>query len=148
MRGDLTEMEIATALMRAGMTVLRPLSSAGRYDLVIDAGGGVFTRVQCKTGVLRKGRILFRVCSADARQPLGVSYEGQADAFGVYCPQLANAYLVPMAAVSGLGIVASLRVEASRNRQIKRVRYAHDYEIRPPSTASDSLYSGREGSMR
>jgi hypothetical protein len=59
MRGDLAEMEVATALMRAGMTVLRPVSSAGRYDLAIDAGGGAFTRVQCKTGILRKGRILF-----------------------------------------------------------------------------------------
>jgi PD-(D/E)XK nuclease superfamily protein len=72
-RGDLSEMEIATALMRAGMTVLRPLSAAVRYALVIDAGGGAFTRIQCKTGILRNGRILFRVCSADARRPLGVS---------------------------------------------------------------------------
>jgi hypothetical protein len=132
-RGDLSEMEIATALMRAGMTVLRPLSGAVRYDLVVDVGGGAFTRVQCKTGILQKGRVLFRVCSADARRPLGVSYVGQADAFGVYCPQLATTYLVPMSAVAGLGIVASLRVDASRNRQIKRVRYACDYEIKPSS---------------
>lgn len=103
-------MEIATALMRAGMTVLRPLSAV-RYDLVVDMGGGVFTRVQCKTGILRNGRVLFRVCSADSRHPLGVNYEGQADAFGVYCPQLATSYLVPMSAVAGLGIVASLRVD-------------------------------------
>jgi hypothetical protein len=130
-RGDLTEMEIATALMRAGLTVLRPLSGAVRYDLVVDAGGGAFTRVQCKTGILRRGRVLFRVCSADARRPLGVTYEGQADAFGVYCPELATAYLVPMSAVAGLGIMAALRVEAPRNQQIKRVRYARDYEIRP-----------------
>lgn len=131
-RGDLSEMEIATALMRVGLTVLRPLS-AGRYDLAIDTGAGTFTRVQCKTGIFRRGRILFRVCSADARRPLGVPYAGQVDAFGVYCPQNSTAYLVPMAAVAGLGIVASLRVEASRNGQSKRVRYARDYEIRAPS---------------
>ena len=132
-RGDLSEMEIATALMRAGVTVLRPLSAAVRYDLVVDTGGGAFLRIQCKTGILRNGRVLFRVCSADSRRPLGVTYQGQADAVGVYCPQLATMYLVPMSAVAGLGIVASLRVDASRNRQIKRVRYARDYEIRPTS---------------
>jgi hypothetical protein len=139
-------MEIATALMRVGLTVLRPLG-AGRYDLAIDAGGA-FLRVQCKTGILREGRILFRVCSADARRPLGVPYEGQADAFGVYCPQNSTAYLVPMAAVAGLGIVASLRVDASRNGQSKRVRYAQDYEIKMPSIVLPSLRPGREGSKR
>ncbi len=122
-------MEIATALMRAGKTVLRPLSAAIRYDLLIDDGNGRFTRVQCKTGTLRGGRILFRVCSADSRRPLGVPYHGEADAFGVFCPQTAISYLVPMADVRDLGIVASLRVDASRNAQTKRVRYARDYEI-------------------
>jgi hypothetical protein len=130
-RGDLSEMEIATALMRAGMTVLRPLSSAVRYDLAIDSGNGRFIRVQCKTGVLRGGRILFRVCSTDARTPSGMPYRGQADAFGVYCPQTAGVYLVPMVAVADLGIVASLRVDRAKNGQTKRVRYAIDYEIKP-----------------
>src|SRR5438445_4819636 len=52
-RGDLSELQIATALMRAGRQVLRPLSSSLRYDLVIGEGNGAFIRVQCKTGVLR-----------------------------------------------------------------------------------------------
>jgi hypothetical protein len=137
-------MEIATALMRAGFTVLRPLS-AGRYDLAIDTGTGTFLRVQCKTGILRRGRILFRV-SADARHPLGVPYEGQVDAFGVYCPQNSSAYLVPMAAVAGLGIVASLRVDPSRNGQLKGVRYARDYEIKVSLIVSPPPHSGTEGS--
>jgi hypothetical protein len=98
------------------MTVLRPISSAVRYDPAID---------------FRKcGRILFRVCSADARRPSGVPYHGQADAFGVYCPQTTGVYLIPMAAVADLGIVASLRVDSAKNGQTKRVRYAIDYEIK------------------
>lgn len=35
-RGDISEMEIATALMRAGHKVPRPISTGFRYDLVID----------------------------------------------------------------------------------------------------------------
>src|SRR5205823_11864207 len=48
--GDLAELEITIALVRAGKRVLKPLSSACRYDLAIDEGDGHFTRVQCKSG--------------------------------------------------------------------------------------------------
>jgi hypothetical protein len=100
-RGDLTELEVATALIRAGRRILRPLSSGLRYDLAIDNGDGTVVRVQCKSGVLAAGRIVFRVCSTDARRRRGVSYHGQIDAFGVYCPQTRMSYLVPMSVVAG-----------------------------------------------
>jgi hypothetical protein len=129
-RGELSEMEIAIALMRAGVTVLRPLSAGLRYDLVVENADRTFARVQCKTGILRAGRILFRVCSADRRNPLGKPYRGEIDAFGVYCPQNGSVYLVPIADVVDLGIVASLRIDPSRNGQIKGVRYASDYEVK------------------
>ena len=50
--GDLTEFTVLLALLRKGYRVLRPVSSASRYDVVIDNGEGTFTRVQCKTGRL------------------------------------------------------------------------------------------------
>src|SRR4051812_6549868 len=84
--GDVTEFQIAAALARAGRRLLKPLSSASRYDLALDNFDGTITRIQCKTGVHRGGRIVFRVCSTDARRPRGVTYLGQVDAFGVYCP--------------------------------------------------------------
>ena len=128
-RGDLAELELSTALARAGKIVLRPLSNGLRYDLALANDDGTYARVQCKTGVLRNGRIEFRVCSADRRRPRGIPYHGQVDAFGVFCPQNGRAYLVPMAAVADCGIVASLRVEPAKNAQVKGVREAADYEI-------------------
>ena len=123
-RGDLSEFEIITALMRAGRVVLRPLSAGLRYDLVLDNGDGTFARVQCKTGALRHGAIVFRVCISDARRPRGVPYQGQIEAFAVYCPETSRAYLVPMAAVSGTKSTARLLVGAAKNGQAKRTRAA------------------------
>ena len=39
-RGDETELAVALALVRAGKKLLRPLSSATRYDLLVDNEDG------------------------------------------------------------------------------------------------------------
>lgn len=127
--GDLTEFEIATALMRTRKRLLRPLSAGLRYDLAIDNGDGTVVRVQCKTGILRNGYITFRVCNTDARRPRGVLYSGQIEAFGVYCPQNGRAYLVPIEAIGANVSTARLRVEAARNGQHRRIRLADRFEI-------------------
>lgn len=128
-RGDLAELAVATELVRIGRRLLRPISSAARYDLLIDNDDGTFTRVQCKMGVLRCGRVEFRTYSISGHRTARTSYRGQIDAFGVYCPETGAAYLVPMEAVEHCGAVASLRVEPARNGQSQRVRMASDYVI-------------------
>lgn len=116
-RGDLSEHEIALALMRAGRRVLRPLASASRYDLVIDNRDGTFVRVQCKTGIQRDGRVLFRVYSVSGHTTRGAPYREEVDAFGVYCPTTGSAYLVPVAVVGPRTGSVCLRLEPARNGQ-------------------------------
>ena len=128
-RGELSELEIAIALTRAGMRVLRPLSAGLRYDLAVDNGDGTFMRVQCKTGRLRDGFIEFRAYNADGRRPNGVRYWGQIEAFGVFCPQNGVSYLVPITALASGG-TPRLRLERPRNGQAKGIRYAKDFEIK------------------
>ena len=128
-RGDLTEMEIAAALMRAGRRVLRPISAGLRYDLLIENLDGTFERVQCKTGILKEGVIVFRIRNTDGRRPNGVSYRGQVESFGVFCPQNRRAYLVPIAALATSDSTARLRLSAARNGQRRGIRLAQDYEI-------------------
>lgn len=128
-RGDLGELEVMTALVRVGRRVLRPVSTGLRYDLAIDNGDGTVVRVQCKTGVLARGRIVFRVCSTDARRHQGVPYHGEVDAFGVFCPQTRATYLIPMSAVGSCATMGCLRVDRPKNGQSKRIRYAADFEI-------------------
>jgi hypothetical protein len=126
--GDLAELEVTIALVRARKHVLRPLSAGCRYDLAVDEGDGRFTRIQCKSGVLRRGRITFRTSSVNAANP-GRTYHGDVDAFGVYCAQTREAYLVPMTAIHACGTMAALRVVPSRNGQRHGVRHASDFRI-------------------
>jgi hypothetical protein len=129
-RGELTELEIATALVRAGHRVLRPLSAGLRYDLAVDNGDGTLMRIQCKTAVVRGGAIEFNVSSADGRRPSGVPYLGQIEAFGVFCPATGKVYLVPITRVIASSSKARLRVEPARNRQVRGTTPAEQFEVR------------------
>ena len=126
--GDVAELAVAVALVRMGRRVLKPLSAGCRYDLAIDEDSGRLLRIQCKSGVLRHGRISFRTYSMNAARP-GRTYHGEVDAFGVYCPQTGDTYLVPMAAVQACATMASLRVTPSQNRQRAGVRLASGFRI-------------------
>ena len=127
--GDITETQVAAALVRHGMRVLRPISSATRYDLLIDHDDGRFTRVQCKTGILRRSCVVFRLYSISGHDTQRKEYAGQADAFGVYCPQTNRSYLVPMTAISICRSFATLRVEPTKNGQRRGTRDAAEFAI-------------------
>ena len=128
-KGDIGELEIALALIRAGYSILRPLSTGLRYDLAIDNRDGTFVRIQCKSGILRDGFIEFNVASADGRRPNGVPYTGQIDAFGVFCPQNGNAYLVPIERLAARASKGRLRVDAARNGQVRGITFAEPFEV-------------------
>ena len=132
--GDATEWQVAAALVHAGKKLLRPLSSAMRYDFLIDEENGRFTRVQCKTGLLKDGHVVFRLYSVSGHDTRSKHYAGQADAFGVYCPQTQRSYLVPMSAIAECRFFATLRVQPTKNGQRRRTRPAEDFEIRPASS--------------
>ena len=126
--GEKSEGMILAALLRADKVVLQPFGDNQRYDLVVDEGGR-FIRVQCKTGNLKKGVIMFKSCSTHYHRGKGfTSYRGQADVFGVYVPALDKTYMVPVEDVPEQR--AHLRLEPPKNRQKKGVRLAAQYELR------------------
>jgi hypothetical protein len=53
----------------------------------------------------------------------------------VYCPQIDQAYFVPIEAVPG-PTLARLRLEPTRNGQIHKVRWARDFELTPERLAA------------
>jgi hypothetical protein len=134
--GDQAEAMVIARLVQAEKTVLLPFGENQRYDIVLDEGDR-FVRIQCKTGRLRNGAINFPTCSTSYHHPNNRgtihyrhTYSGQVDMFGVYCPETDGVYLVPVAGTPGFQ--ASLRLAQSKNNQSKRVRWARDYELRPP----------------
>jgi hypothetical protein len=59
--------------------------------------------------------------------PFGVNQRYDLDLFIVYCPQNDRVFVIPVDEVPATGMY--LRVDATRNRQSKRVRWAKDYEL-------------------
>ncbi len=126
-KGNLSELKIAVRLTELGKNVLRPFGEGSRYDLLLDEDG-IFKRIQCKTGRLRNGSIVFNTASGFSWKTGRRDYKGQAELFGVYCPDTGHCYLVPVDSVPGSSI-AYLRVDPTVNNQSKRIRFAKDFEL-------------------
>ena len=126
--GELSEAAAVYHLVRAGYDVARPLGDNARYDLILEDGDRLL-RVQVKTGRLNaRGSVFFPTCSSQAHRGRGYSsYRGQCELFAVYCPELDETYLVPVAGTGSRG--CSLRVRPSKNYQTRGVRWAADYRV-------------------
>jgi hypothetical protein len=129
--GDRSTLAIMLALRDAGFEVLLPFGENTRYDLAIRRDNS-FELVQCKTGRLQKGAVIFRTASSYYHHPhpkmQSKHYRGQVDLFAVYCPETTGIYLIPIVDLPQAR-AAHLRVDPPRNNQIRRVRFASDYEI-------------------
>jgi PD-(D/E)XK endonuclease len=126
--GAVTEGRVLAALLAAGHAVAVPFGVA-RYDLVLDMDGDL-QRVQCKTGRLRNGAVVFNLYSVRRGGTPGkfdnAPYRGQVDLFGVFCPDTDKVYLVP---IDDRVSEIRLRVEPARNNQQAGTRWAADYEV-------------------
>ena len=125
--GNKTEAMVLSALVQVGYSTLLPFGGGHPYDIAIDDGDKLL-RVQCKTGRLVKGAVVFPtaiICRSNTYR----SYRGDVDYFGVYCPGTAQVYLVPIADVPERA--ASLRVVHPLNGQSHGIRWAKDYVIWP-----------------
>jgi hypothetical protein len=150
--GDGTTLAVMLALQQAGFDVLVPFGENTRYDFGIDDGSRLL-RVQCKTGRLRQGAVVFKTCSSYAhhREPKSAwrDYVGQVDYFAIHCRETGGVYLIPMSDLT-TRFQGSLRIDMPKNNQRQRIRFASDYEIggvtlRPGSakwTARLSLVGG------
>jgi hypothetical protein len=108
-KGDRSTLAIMVALKEAGYDLLVPFGENTRFDLVIDDGRRL-ARVQCKTGRLRQGAVLFATCSC------------------VFCPETRGVYLVPITHLQ-VKVQAALRVEPALNSQRVGIRFADDYLV-------------------
>jgi PD-(D/E)XK endonuclease len=129
--GDRSTLAIILALQEQGWATYLPFGENTRTDLVIERGGKL-SRVQCKTGRLRNGSVVFAPCSTYGhhRDPRVVrrTYEGEVDEFAVFCPELGSVYLVPIDEVRAKSALA-LRIDSPRNGRRQGIRWAAGYEI-------------------
>lgn len=73
-------------------------------------------------------------------------YRGQADYFGIYCPETSGVYLVP---VDEIGLrQGNLRIASPKNGQQKNIRWAREYEVgRPARPSRESAPSDIEDAL-
>lgn len=145
--GERTEARVLAALVERYPVVLLPWGENHRFDLGVVDDDGVFFRVQCKTGRLRNGAIQFNTSSFSYHHPANrrreelrvehyaTDYRGDADLFGVYCPDTREVFLVPVEDVGTNGCY--LRTEPPRNGQKARIRWAADYRIDGPDVTPE-----------
>lgn len=116
------------AFVAAGYLVSVPFGAGHKYDYVVDDSTRLL-RVQCKTGRVKKGSLLFNAYSQSGNGAVKMSYRGLADLFAVLNPEDDKVYLVP---VKDVGVTdVSLRLTPTLNRQARRVRWAEFYLLRP-----------------
>ena len=132
--GERAEAALVSALVSPGVAVYLPFGGSQRCDLVFEDDKGLH-RVQVKNGLLRGPVIDFATCSNTKNVPKG--YQGQIEYFGVYCHELAAAFLVPFAVVPTRS--ARLRVGAPRSQQQRGIRWAEQFRLdwSPPRLDDD-----------
>lgn len=131
-KGNVAELAIATEAAKLGLTVLKPLTEHGRYDLVLALGPSLL-RVQCKWGS-RKGNVVFaRVGScyhSPTRGYVKATYEtSEVDLMAIYCEDLERCFLLPVDLVTGQSRI-QLRLAPAKNNQRAALNLAADYEFR------------------
>ncbi|MGH9944607.1 MAG: group I intron-associated PD-(D/E)XK endonuclease [Pyrinomonadaceae bacterium] len=119
---------ILAAFVAAGYFVSVPFGSGHKYDFVVDDSTCLF-RVQCKTGRVKNGVLLFNADSQSGNGSVKMSYRGLADLFAVLNPADGNVYLMP---VNEVGVTeVSLRLTPTLNKQAQGVRWIEFYLLKP-----------------
>ena len=126
-KGNLTEAKILAAFVGAGYLVFLPFCDGHKCDLVIDDGQGI-QRIQCKTGRVRNGCLMFNACSFSGNGAVRRDYRDVADLFAVLNPETGDVYVIPVKEVGCT--VTSLRLSPPLNGQVKRIRWAEDFILK------------------
>jgi hypothetical protein len=131
-KGNLTEAKILAALVDAGYMVSVPFGAGHKYDFIIDDSVNL-RRVQCKTGRVKKGALLFNSYSQSGNGATKQGYHGLADLFAVLNPESGEVYLVPVASFGTTGV--TLRLMPTLSGQVQKINWAVDYLMTPLDNA-------------
>ena len=127
-KGSIAEMEIATAAIKLGIGVFKPLSDGHRFDLIF-ALPRTLLRVQCKSA-WRKGDVLVVNCRSCRRSAEGYvrrTYTSEeVDVLAAYSLELDRSFLVPMHQVPDAGSMY-LRIAPVLNGQRASINWADEF---------------------
>jgi prevent-host-death family protein len=129
-KGNVAELAIAKEAASLGLSVFAPLTEHERYDLIIGLAGCLL-RVQCKWG-RKAGDVVLAKLVRSRRGPNGFIRQNysadEVDAFGIYCGDLDECFLIPFEVVDGQSSV-QLRLRPTRNGQRASLHLAEKYRL-------------------
>jgi len=130
-KGDLGVLKAQIDLFEQGFTIFVPLTEHCPFDLVVYKDGE-FRRVQVKYRSLDQfGKVFVKFSTSWAdrngthESPID---KDEVDIYCIYCPEVDECYYLRP---EKFGSTASLRVEAPKNGQLKRINFAADYRRAP-----------------
>lgn len=125
--GDRSEAIVLAELVKRGYLISIPFGENQRYDLIIDDGTRL-SRVQVKTGRLRRGVVVYNCSSSHAhRGGAARPYFGEIEYLAVYCPDTKKVYMLPEQELTATN--AHLRLSPTRNNMVKTIRWASEFEL-------------------
>lgn len=128
--GNRTESIILSKLLESGYTVLIPFGDNSRYDFVVDTGSKFF-KIQCKTGHIKNGCIVFATCSIyKGRKNISVKHQytkEEIDYIMVYSSHLNKIYLIDVDELPQSNMKLRINNPVKNNKHIK---WAKDYEFK------------------
>jgi PD-(D/E)XK endonuclease len=129
-KGNVAELAIAKEAAELGLSVLMPLTEHECFDLALGVGGQLL-RVQCKWA-RRVDDVVMVNLTRSRRGPTGHirrNYSAEEiDAVGVYCGELDECFLIPIALIDGQGSL-QLRLGPARNNQRVALHFAEKYRL-------------------
>lgn len=128
--GDISESKFLARCIELGYSVLIPFGDRNRYDFVISKDGKNFDRIQVKTGMYKNGVLRAKLYSTYYRldkQLMRAYTSDEIDYFAICSSDLNKVYLVPIKEAPKKEL--SLRIEDTKNRQKKHIRWAKNYEF-------------------
>lgn len=126
-RGERSEAHILAAVVERGYAPSIPFGNNQRYDIILDDGKNLL-RIQCKTGWVENGSLIFQTSSKNGFTGKRTAYTGQIDFFLVYSPETKKVYKVPVEAAPKNCMYLRLETLKS-NAPKKSVHWAKEFEF-------------------
>jgi len=127
-KGNISEAIILAFLLKSGHSVSIPFGNNSRYDMILD-NGKTLSKIQCKTGRLVNGCVVFKTTSTNGFTGKKTNYINDIDFFIVYCPELNSIYKIHVSEAPTGGNM-HLRVEAPKTSYfISTINWAYNYKI-------------------
>lgn len=129
LKGNITELETAVALIRRNCSVCIPYGDRDRYDLVADIDGK-FVRIQCKTSRTKDGGKTFQFSTRSSYVKDGHREHKKysSDEIDYFATVFNNkCYLVPV--TDDPTAAKTLRIAETNSSQSKNINWAKDFTV-------------------